>query len=267
MDEALRFFRTYEVWIYLLLGFGGLIYLRRFILAWQELRGAGFGLERDSAQARLNQSASALVLLFTLVIIEFVLVSFIAPTMPGATPLLTPTLDLLATSTITLPASTPGAALATAPLGTLAAGTVEPAGAGLLAGTPAGTPAGVPAATLAPGTPLAGGGCLPGQVFIANPLEGTEINGTVPITGTVDIPNFGFYKFEMRPQGGSDTSWLTILAGNEARQDANLGSWNTSLLPPGNYELGLVVTDNQGKSLPACVVNVRVAPSQQTPLP
>jgi hypothetical protein len=268
MDEALRFFRTYEVWIYLLLGLGGLIYLRKFILAWQELRGAGFGLERDSAQARLNQSASALVLLFTLVIIEFVLVSFIAPTMPGATPLLTPTLDLLATSTITLPASTPGTALATAPLGTAPAGTVEPAGLGLSAATGlpadalAGTPAAVPAATLGPGTPLAGGGCLPGQVFIAHPLEGTEINGTVPITGTVDIPNFGFYKFEMRPQGGSDTSWLTILAGNEARQDANLGSWNTTLLPPGNYELGLVVTDNQGKSLPACVVNVRIAPPQ-----
>jgi hypothetical protein len=98
-----------------------------------------------------------------------------------------------------------------------------------------------------------------------SPILEAEINGTVPITGTVDVPNFGFYKFEMRPQGGSDTSWLTILAGNEARQDANLGSWNTSLLPPGNYELGLVVTDNQGKSLPACVVNVRIAPPVQTP--
>ena len=57
MEEALSFFRAFEVWIYLLLGLGGLIYIRRFILSWQELREAGFGLERERAQSRLNQSA------------------------------------------------------------------------------------------------------------------------------------------------------------------------------------------------------------------
>jgi hypothetical protein len=63
MEEALSFFRAFEVWIYLLLGLGGLIYIRKFILAWQELRGAAFGLERENAQTRLNQSASVLVLI------------------------------------------------------------------------------------------------------------------------------------------------------------------------------------------------------------
>ena len=84
MEEALRFFRAFELWIYLLLGLGGLFYLRRFILAWQELRGAVFGLERESAQARLNQAASVLVLLLTMAVTEFFLVSFVAPSMPGA---------------------------------------------------------------------------------------------------------------------------------------------------------------------------------------
>ena len=107
MEEALSFFRAFEIWIYLLLGLGGLIYIRKFILAWQELRGATFGLERESAQARLNQAASMLVLLLTMAVTEFVLVSFIAPAVPGAIPLPTPTLDLLATPTITLPATTP----------------------------------------------------------------------------------------------------------------------------------------------------------------
>ena len=107
MEEALRFFRAYEIWIYLILGLGGLIYIRKFILAWQELREAAFGLERESAQTRLNQSASVLTLLLALSVTLFFLVSFVAPTMPGAIPLLTPTLDLLATATPTLPPTPP----------------------------------------------------------------------------------------------------------------------------------------------------------------
>ena len=229
MDEALRFFRTYELWIYLFLSLGGLIYIRKFLLAWQELRGAGFGLERENAQSRLNQAASVIILLLAMAITEFVLVSFIAPAVPGAVPLLTPTLNLLATPTTTLPA-------ATLPEGEL-----------LSAQTPA-----------APATsaPTAGDGCLPGELFISSPENGSEIGGIVTITGTVNIPNFGFYKLEMKnPQ---EANWLTILAGNEVRQEAALGSWNTSLLTAGDYQLGLVATDNQGRSLPPCIVQLRV---------
>ena len=72
MEEALGFFRAFETWIYLLLGLVGLYYIRRFALAWQELRSASFGLERESAQARLNQSASILVLVLTMVVTEFI---------------------------------------------------------------------------------------------------------------------------------------------------------------------------------------------------
>ena len=109
MEEALSFFRAFEVWIYLILGFGGLYYIRKFVLAWQELREATFGLERESAQSRLNQSASVLVLLLTMAVIVFILVYFVSPVVPSANLLATPTLDLLATATTTLPAGTPPA--------------------------------------------------------------------------------------------------------------------------------------------------------------
>ncbi len=229
MEEALRFFRTYELWIYLLIGLGGVIYIRRFLLAWQELRSAGFGLERENAQARLNQAAGILVLLFAMVITEFVLVSFIAPAVPGASPLLTPTLNLLATPTTTLPAEVPSE----------------------------GTPVPSQTADLEPTDEAPdGSNCLPGELFISSPENESEIEGIVTITGTVNIPNFGFYKLEMkRPE---ENNWLTILAGNEIKQEAALGSWNTSLLSSGNYQLSLVGTDNQGQSLAPCVIQVRV---------
>ena len=111
MDEALRFFRTYEMWMYVILALAGLVYIRKFILGWEELRRAAFGLERESAQSHVNQSAGMLVLLFMMAVAVFVLVSFVAPAFPGSNPLLTPTMDLLASATTTLMEdSTQGAA-------------------------------------------------------------------------------------------------------------------------------------------------------------
>ena len=227
MEEALRFFRTYEIWIYVLLSLGGLFYIRKFILAWGDLREAAFGLERESAQARLNQSASMVVLLIMMAMAEFVLVSFVAPTFPGSSPLLTPTLDLLATVTSTLPAQ--------AGEDELAAGTET---------APTSTPEPV------------GVGCVPGQIMIDEPRDGSEISDVVLVKGTANIPNFGFYKYEIaRPE---ETVWLTILAGREVKVNGDLGQWDTRTFPTGDYQLRLVVTDNQGGSIDPCVIRVRV---------
>lgn len=230
MEEALRFFRTYEIWIYLLLILGALVYIRKFFLAWSEMRGAAFGLERESAQSRLNQSASMVVLLLIVGIAEFVLVSFIAPSYPGSNPLTTPTFDLLATATNTLMVTPSGIS-----------GTQEIAENILPSPTP---------------VEVGGEGCVPGQVILTAPQPGEEVSGIITIEGTANIPNFGFYKYEIARPG--ETIWLTILAGRETVQEGELGQWDTATLSPGDYMLRLVVTDNQGESLPPCVIQVRV---------
>lgn len=234
MEETLSFFRAQEQWIYIGLGLVGLYFIRKFILAWQELREAAFGMERDRAQAKLNQSASGFVLVLAMAISEFVLVSFVAPTVPGAIPLLTPTLNLLATPTTTLsPFTTPQA------LG----------GEGLSAEV-LDTP-------LAPGQPP-DSGCVPGKIEINYPEAGLEVSGVVPITGTVSIDNFGHYIFEMKRPDEGDNLWVTLQAGNETKLAASLGFWDTRRLSPGDYQLGLVVFNNQAQPSPACVVQVRV---------
>ena len=238
MEEALGFFRALEMWIYLLLGLWGLINVRKFVLAWQELRGATFGLERENAQSRLNQSASVLVLILTMAVSEFILVSFIAPAVPGAISLPTATLDLLATPSITLPAETPASD---------------------------GSPPAV-AADASATIPAFSASCVPGQIQIIIPENGEEIRGVIPVVGTANIENFGFYKFEIkRPD---ETTWLTIQAGNLPVTDGKLGDWDTSRLTPGDYQLALVVVDNQAKSSEPCIVQVRVSrPPDETPSP
>jgi hypothetical protein len=223
MEEALRFVRDNEIFIYLVLGIIAGWFLRKFLLAWRDLREAAFGLERETAQARLNWAASILVFVLILGVVEFALVAYVVPTVPGAAPLFTPTLDLLATPTVTMdPNNTPDAT----------------------------TP------TIGPTPPPGESSCIPGQITITTPENNGTVREVINIIGSANIPNFGFYKYETAPV--NDPTWLTIQAGNTIVENDILGPWDTTRLNPGDYYLRLVVTDNSGQSLPPCIVQVRV---------
>jgi len=221
MYEFLGYLRDLEFLIYIVLGSLAVWQLRKFYLAWEELRAAAFGLEKESAQLRLNRSAALLVVLLFLGTAEFGLVAFIIPAMPGVNPLPTPTIDLLATSTSTLVSSP----------------------------DPDTTPSSV-------STPLATDmimtGCIANEVMITYPENNSTVSGIVEIEGTVNIENFGFYKFEI---SAADTNnWLTVQAGDLPKEDEMLGFWDTTQLQAGNYYLRLVVIDNLGIQLDPCAV-------------
>ena len=228
MNEILRYLKDLEYLIYLVLGAFTIWQLRKFFYSWEELRAAAFGLEKESAQLRLNRSAALLVVLLFLATAEFGLVSFIIPAMPEVEPLPTATLDLLATPTTTLAVASESA---------------------------------VPEETALPGTAIIQSGCIPEQVMISFPENNATVRDIVEVEGSVNIPDCGFYKFEIS-RGESD-NWLTIQAGDTPREEEMLGFWDTTQLEQDNYYLRLVVIDNQGISLDPCIVYLYVdAPSE-----
>jgi hypothetical protein len=229
MEEALSFFRTYEMWMYAILLLAGIIYIRRFIQAWEELRRAAFGLERESAQSHLNQSAGMLVLLFIMAAAIFVIVSFVAPAFPASIPLQTPTMDLLAS-----------------PSSTLEEGVIP---------EPLETPT-VDLPSLTATIEVVGEGCIPGQIMLSDPVDGSQISGVIVIQGTANVQDFGFYKYEVARLG--ETVWQTIQAGRDIVENGELGQWDTRTMAPGDYMLRLVIVDNQGESLEPCVIRVNV---------
>jgi hypothetical protein len=230
MAEVLRFFRSYEIWIYFILGVLALWQIRKFTLGWEEVRGAAFGLEREAAQNRLNQAATMLLLLLLMSVSEFTLVYIVAPSIPGAIPIPSPTLNLLATATVVIPLETTSPESAATPVAS-------------------------------PVNGQAGGqGCVPGSVAITSPKDGDTVSGVVEVKGTADIPNFGFYKYEIARPG--ETIWLSLNAGEAPVKDGVLGEWITNMLPAGDYMLRLVVTDNKGQTLPACIIQVRLTETQ-----
>lgn len=230
MNEFLRYLKELEFLIYIILGTFTVWHLRKFFSAWEELRAAAFGLEKESAQARLNRSAALLVVLLFLATAEFGLVSFIIPAIPGVEPLPTATLDLLATPTVTLAAETV----------TSSADIQE---------------------TPLPGTEIIRSGCIPDEVMITFPENNSTVQDIVEVEGTVNIADFGFYKFEIS-RAGTDI-WLTIQAGDSPKDNEMLGFWDTTQLESGNYYLRLVVIDNQGIQREPCAVYLFVEPPSE----
>jgi hypothetical protein len=230
MAEVLRFFVQYEAVLYFILGLGGILYLYRFWLAWQESQTAVFGLEHEESRGRLNQSAGALIILLVLAVSIFLMVTFVASSVPAQELLSTPTLDFSFTAS-TLSAVTPDPAnVATAtPLATVV---IDPAG------------------------------CVPESINITVPETGETISGSVTVEGTVDVPNFGFYKFEVARS--QESLWLTIQAGrNIVREGVLVENWDTSRLPPGAYVLQLMVIDSEGQELPPCRIPVQIEMAEE----
>jgi len=229
MEEVLRFLKTFEVVIFVILGLVALWTLRKMASAWKEMRSSQFGLERENAQRRFNTSLTGFAFLLFFAFTEFILVSIVYPDFPNTQALPTPTLNILATPTVTLQP-----VLAVTPTIDESAPTVDASDQG---------------------------GCVAGQVEWTYPGAGETLQGEVILRGTVNVPNLGFYQYEYSQPGS--TVWTTIAAGENPILDQPMGGegsgrWDTSTLTPGDYLLRLIVRDNANNLFPACIVNVRI---------
>lgn len=224
MTSLLRFLNQFEILFYLILVVILIIFVIKVYKAWKEWSTSLFGLEKEHSQRQINQGITILIFTFALGIGLFILTTFVTPSIPGVDQAATPTLNLTAQPTVII--STP---------------TISATTTGLIP-------------TL---TAILDMGCIPDQVQWTDPINGDSINGKYVLKGTVNVTNLGFYKFEFSP--AESNSWTTIAAGNKTIVDEPLGgSWDTSSLTPGDYKLRLVVTDNQNKPMPECIINITI---------
>lgn len=224
MSSIYRLLETYAPLIYIGLGLWGMFVIRSMFNGRDEWRNSVYALEREFALRRLIRHTLFGLLVLILFFTEFVIVTFVVPSLPAENFLLTPTLDLLA------PAPNSTVSADAVALGTLPANAIS-------------APSGM-------------SGCVPGKAMLTSPEPGGVVTGTVEIIGSAQTENFGFYKFEFSSIGSSD--WSTLSAGDQAQNNEKLGEWDTTTLINGDYFLRLVVVDNAGQSLEPCVIAVRV---------
>lgn len=224
MTTLLRFFSQYEIVFYILLGIILVVFSRKVFLAWKDWSSALFGLEKEHYQRNINQGITVLIFTFALGVGLFIVTTFVTPAVPGIQQVSTPTLELTIEPTVDL--STPTLMTTTQGL--------------------------IPTLTA-----FFDRGCVPDQIGWTDPINGGTISGTYLLKGVVNVPNLGFYKFEYSQVDSNN--WTTIAAGNTpVVNDALGGSWDTSSLTPGDYQLRLIVTDNANNPLPECVITITI---------
>lgn len=222
MSAFFEFIVDNEVVIYVLLGIGGLFALRGLLAGWADWQKSIFGLEKEFAFNKIKSSGVILILITMLGLSQFCFVSFIIPIFPSTT--------FQPTATINI------------------SGTPQVGGEDLTAAP----------ANAAP--PEGSVGCIPGQIMISSPLPNEEISGKLTLKGTINVQNFGYFKYEYSQ--GNDI-WVTIAAGDKLVVDGELGNWDVSQLTPGDYQLRLLVTDNTGAALPSCSLPIKVTSEAQ----
>lgn len=218
MKDIIDFFVQYETTIYIIFGIAALFPLRSLFLAFLEWKKAVFGLEKEIAFNKVRAASTILIIFAMLMIGQFCVVSFIFPVLPSIDFLATPTIDLLnPPKTLSPQELTTQPTLETVPEGSF--------------------------------------GCTAGKLVIASPRPGEMISGKTTIVGTINVENFGFYKYEYSK---GDDIWVTIAAGDKIVVNGDLGNWDVSQLTPGSYQLRLLVTDNVGNALPTCSIPVMI---------
>lgn len=224
MEQALLFIEENQAWLYPLLILIGLVYFRLTIRGINEMRSAFFGLERETARAKLTRAAAMLGLVLTGLVSVFVVSTFLVPTIPGdAIPTPLPTVSFLQSEA------------------------TQFAGGGPLVGTPQ------------PLETADSSGCQNPNATITIPEDGARVSGVVTVEGTADIPSFAFYKLEYRLIRPGEV-WRAISADTIPKSSQVLGTWDTSLREPGEYQFRLVVTDTAGNAPMPCVIQMTVIP-------
>lgn len=238
MLEFLRPIVVFDTWIYIGLGLIALFFLRLIWLARKDRIRSIFTLERENANARMTRNFMGLMVVLSLVLGVYYL-SLVTPTIvppPQDTPTPTPIIALPPTPTPPPLLPTPTPTQTPLPSPTL-----------VIENTPTLTP------DLSPGqTP----NCPNPGARISEPGDGARVTGVVQISGAATIDNFDYYKFEFRVPGGGD--WSFIQRYNNPVIEGVLGSWNSGTVPPGEYDLRLVVVDKIGNYPEPCAVRVIV---------
>ena len=85
---------------------------------------------------------------------------------------------------------------------------------------------------------------------IAYPPTGSQLRGQVVFTGTASIPNFLYYKIEVRRSGAQ--KWDFLLMKDSPVTNGTLFTWNTRQFESARHDLRLIVVDKSGNYVEPC---------------
>lgn len=249
------------VGLYILIGLGLLLAWRRLMAAQRAYRSTYFELERDLARYRRANALTALVLLAELGLVVLGVQQIVAPAIRASANIEQTVIGVVQDGVFNTPTPFRAADAQIDPSGVNL--TPEDPSARVLA-TPTLTP--TPVGTIVPNAPPAIGCDTPGAV-LQIPANGMVVFETIRVMGTADMPDFAFYRFELKgpPTFGNFAPLETYT--QRVPEMGDLGQFVPSFYPPGEYQFRLTVFDVTNTLGPSCTVNIYIREPIPTPTP
>ncbi len=96
---------------------------------------------------------------------------------------------------------------------------------------------------------------------ITSPTEGQSINGLVTVIGSANHPAFDRYEVAYGPDPNPKDAWQVFETGKQPVDNGALGTWNTAVVPDGQYMLRLRVVRKDSNYSEAVVRGLQVSNS------
>jgi len=241
MTVFLQFLADNARIIYGVVALLALYFLYRAIMLRRERRSAIFPLEKEVAMSRLYRLFGVAIVLLIVIGVTWAASNLLLPELETIATQETATPDVLLLIDTPTPTPIPPTATPTATPTRKPRPTRKPPPRKEVTPTPA---------IIAPSCPTPG-------VIITSPGVGQTLTGPTQITGTADIPNFQFYKLEWSSAAAPE-EWHWFAGAEAPVTNGVLGTFDPALVPPGAYNIRLVVVDNTGNFPAPCMVQVQV---------
>jgi hypothetical protein len=79
------------------------------------------------------------------------------------------------------------------------------------------------------------------ELLIASPVSGQVVQGLVVVTGTISVLGFSSYELSFSYSQDETDTWFPIQTSTTPVFEGNLGTWDTTVLTDGDYNLRLRV--------------------------
>jgi hypothetical protein len=103
------------------------------------------------------------------------------------------------------------------------------------------------------------------KCLIVAPGAGSQVRGQVSVQGSATHPEFTWYQIGYAPDPNPTGEWRFFYSSESAVNSGQLGTWNTTTVPDGVYQLLLEVHHKDG-NLDLCFAN-RISVNNTVPTP
>lgn len=254
MTTVVFFIEQIAIGLYILIGLGIFLMLRRWTQAGYDLRSTQFELERDIYRYKRANAITWLILLIQAALIVFGIQEVVAPTIRA---------NAVASSdsavTIEPKFETPVAPNVNfnqSPIDSSGVVIGDDPNANKIQSTDVPTP--TPVGTILPNPPAAQG-CDSPQAQLQIPGNGQLVFNPIRVIGTAYTDNFSVYRFELN---GPSTKGQFVVLGEynvPVKDMGDLGQFVPAFYDPGAYQFRLTVFDINTALKAACMVNITIS--------